>query len=142
MYPEGVDRRRKRWKIHRSMPKALGPNYAWSIDAYCKLEIFGIQVYAAIDVYSRYITWIYVGITGRTAVSVLAQYVATLANGGVMPLILRSDRGAETPLAADAHYQVSQQLRARDDGEPLRFKDCFRYSTSKQNQRIESWWQQ
>ena len=59
-----------------------------------------------------------------------------------MPLILRSDRGVETPLAADAHYWLSQQLRERDDGEPLEFSDCFRYGTSKMNQRIESWWQQ
>lgn len=140
--PEGVARRTALSKVHRGAVTVPGPNYAWSIDAYCKFEYWNIQVYAAIDVYSRYITWIYVGITGRTAVSVLAQYLTTLANHQVMPLILRSDRGVETPMAADAHYHLSQQLRPQEDGELLQFSDCFRYGTSKQNQRIEAWWNQ
>ena len=59
-----------------------------------------------------------------------------------MPQYIRSDRGAETSFAADVHYNLSSQLRQRDDGEPLRFTDCFRYSTSKENSRIEAWWSQ
>jgi hypothetical protein len=50
---------------------SLGPNDVWYIDGYMKLEPFGIEIYAIIDGYSRYIVWIYVGITARTAVSVL-----------------------------------------------------------------------
>ena len=57
--------------------------------------------------YSRYLVWIYVGITARTARSVYAQYIATAASTGVIPIILRSDRGAETIDAADAHYYLS-----------------------------------
>jgi len=112
------------------------------MDAYCKFEMYGIQVYAGIDAYSRRIMWIYVGISGRTAVSVQAQYLATLTNGRVLPQIITSDRGAETTMAADLHYYLSSQLRMREDREPLRFTDCFRYGTSKQNQRIEAWWGQ
>ena len=52
---------------------SLGPNDVWYIDGYMKLEPFGIEIYATIDGYSRYIVWIYVGITARTAVSVLRQ---------------------------------------------------------------------
>jgi hypothetical protein len=52
---------------------SLGPNDVWYIDGYMKLEPFGIKIYATIDGYSRYIVWIYVGITARTAVSVLRQ---------------------------------------------------------------------
>ena len=37
---------------------------------------------------------------------------------------------------------MASQLRQRDDGEPLQFTDCFRYGTSKQNPRIETWWAQ
>ena len=119
-----------------------GPNYAWSMDAHCKLEHWGIQIYAAIDVYSRHIVWIYIGITGRTQVSVLAQYLAAAASTSNIPLIIRSDRGAETRLASAAHLSLSQQLRTRPNGEPLLFGDCFRYGTSKKNQRIEAWWNQ
>ena len=48
-----------------------GPNWLWSVDGYLKLEPYGIEIYAAIDAYSRYIIWIYCGITARTGVSVV-----------------------------------------------------------------------
>jgi hypothetical protein len=35
-----------------------------------KLLIYSIEIYAVIDGYSRYILWIYVGISTRTAISV------------------------------------------------------------------------
>jgi len=38
-----------------------GPNWCCSIDRYMKLQHFGIKIYAAIDTYSRYITWFYSG---------------------------------------------------------------------------------
>lgn len=131
-------------KRHRGAFVTPGPNYAWSMDAYCKLEFWGIQIYAAIDIYSRCLMWIYVGVTGRTAVSVFAQYIKTLADGGVVPQFIRSDRGLETTMAADAHFQLSQQLRNResDSESPLAFNECFLFGTSKANQRIESWWNQ
>jgi hypothetical protein len=108
------------------------------------MEHWGIQIYAAIDTYSRCIMWIYVGITGRTAVSVWAQYIQTLASGGVMPEYLRTDRGAETTMAADAHYELSKQIRTRSElaEDSIAFEDCFKFGTSKANQRIESWWAQ
>lgn len=86
--PAGVQRRRARLKQHKGAITAPGPNYAWSMDAYCKFEHWGIQVYAAIDSYSRYIQWIYVGIAGRSAVTVFAQYLNTLRTGQVIPMIL------------------------------------------------------
>lgn len=126
--------------------------YALSMDAHCKFEYWGIQIYGAIDVHSRHMQWLYVGITGRSAVSVLAQYTATLRHGGVAPLILRSDRGGETLLAADAHYMVrraaydaeneSLQSRGLPTLPELTFSECYRYGTSKMNQRIEAWWNQ
>jgi hypothetical protein len=33
-----------------------GPNYVWSVDGHMKLELFGIEIYAGVDAYSRYIT--------------------------------------------------------------------------------------
>jgi hypothetical protein len=40
-----------------------------------KLAPYGIEIYAAIDAYSRYVVWIYVGVSGMTAVSVVRQYL-------------------------------------------------------------------
>ena len=45
------------------------------MDRYLKLAPYGIEIYAVIDAYSRYILWVYVGITSRTAVSVLRQFL-------------------------------------------------------------------
>ncbi|KAF2857071.1 hypothetical protein K470DRAFT_267100 [Piedraia hortae CBS 480.64] len=118
-----------------------GPNFVWSMDAHSKLEFWGVQVYAVIDEWSRCVMWTYVDITGRSAVSVLKQYVSTLAEGTRMPLWLRSDRGAETTLTADCHYDRSLKTHNKIP-EELAFADCFRYGTSKANQRIESWWDQ
>lgn len=82
--PEGVRRRLTKTKEHKGAVMLPGPNWAWSMDAYCKLEYFGFQVYAAVDVYARHIVWIYIGITGRTQVSVWYQYVLSAAHGKVM----------------------------------------------------------
>lgn len=30
-----------------------GPNFVWSIDGHLKLQMYGIEIYAAIDAYSR-----------------------------------------------------------------------------------------
>jgi len=84
--------------------------------------------------------WLYCGITSRTAVSVLAQYVNTIASGRAIPQLIRSDRGAETTMAADAHYQLSQKTRESLDELP--FGQCYKYGTSKENARVESWWGQ
>lgn len=138
--PAGVEARTRKAHRHRGTISVPGPNHAWSIDGHCKLDAWGIEVYAAIDTYSRYIIWIYVGLSAHTAISVAAQYLATLASGGVMPLFLRSDYGSETSIIADLHLHLSDQLRTREDGQPLEFTDCFRYGTSKKNQRIERWW--
>jgi hypothetical protein len=101
------------------------------------MQFFGIEVYAGIDAYSRYITWIYVGITNRTAISVLRQYLDMLEDQKVMPHKLRSDRGTETPLVAAAHHALRENLEPN-----IQFADCYWFGTSTANQRIESWWGQ
>ncbi|KAJ5742258.1 hypothetical protein N7533_003749 [Penicillium manginii] len=123
----------------RGAYKCPGPNFVWHIDGYMKLEPYGIEIYAAIDGYSRYVTWFYVGISTRTSFSVLRQYIDTLSATGFQPRTIRSDLGTETMLIADAHYA----LRKAIDIDPmLQFSDCFWYGRSVQNQRIESWWGQ
>jgi hypothetical protein len=96
--PAGITRRLNDLQRHRGEYIVEGPNYLWSIDGYCKLEFWGIEIYAAVDAYSRYVVWSYVGVTGRTAVSVLRQYLDTLGEENIHPQIIRSDHGVETTL--------------------------------------------
>ena len=112
-----------------------GPNYLWSIDGHCKLDPYGIEIYAAIDAYSRYVIWIYVGVSALTAVSVLRQYLDGMKAVRQQPQILRSDHGKETMLIASAHWQFH---RTREPSVPL--EEVYYFGTSKENQRIEGWW--
>lgn len=85
------------------------------------------------------ILWIYVGISNRTAQSVLQQYLLATAANGFHPRIIRSDRGKETLLAAEVHFALA---RTTQDDYQFKFKDCWFFGTSTGNQRIESWWSQ
>ena len=78
-----------------------GPDEVWSIDGYDKLKRWGINIYGAIDAYSRRILWIYTGITNRTQVSVATQFCKAVQFHNKFPRIIRSDRGAETSILAD-----------------------------------------
>jgi hypothetical protein len=138
LHPEGVYRRTNDLQRKRHEYIVPGPDYIWSIDGHDKLAEWGIQIYAAIDAYSRYIVWIYVGISNRTSRSLLLQYLFAVQVNGKHPRILRSDRGTETPLCAELHYALSRTTQGND----LEFKDCYYYGSSTKNQRIESWWAQ
>jgi hypothetical protein len=82
----------------------------------------------------RYIVWVYIGVSARTAVSVMRQVLDTFATSGFQPMKFRSDRGLETGLLADTHYDI------RKKGDPLvTAKDCYIYGRSVDNQRIEAW---
>jgi hypothetical protein len=101
-----------------------------------KLEPFGIEIYAAIDGYSRYVIWVYIGLSARTSISVLSQCLKAFTdNGGFQPRKIRSDRGTETGLLADAQYEL------RKIADPtVKINDCYLYGRSVDNQRIEAWW--
>jgi hypothetical protein len=135
--PEAVERRRRDLQRHRGEYIVPGPNFIWSVDGYMKLKPYGVEVYACIDAYSRYVVWVYVGISACTAVSCLRQFLETLETIEQQPRFVRSDRGVETVMLADAHYQL--QTSAEPE---LQFQDCYLYGTSTANQRIEAWWQQ
>lgn len=137
LVPDAIERRTRNMQRHRGEYIVPGPNFVWSVDGYLKLAGYGVEVYAAIDAYSRYIIWIYVGISARTAVSVLRQYLDTVSIIGQHPRFIRSDHGGETVLLASAHHQLQRTI------EPdLQFRECYLYGTSTTNQRIESWWNQ
>jgi hypothetical protein len=63
-----------------------------------KLTPYGIEIYVTIDAYSRYVVWIYVGVSEMTAISVVRQYLNAVKNIGYHTQVIRSDYGSETAL--------------------------------------------
>ena len=93
--PEGVAARGQLigHKQERKEFTIKGPNRVLSIDGHDELSRFGFEIYRAIDAYSRYIVWCYVGISNRTAISVNKQYLRLLRTTLHMPKLIRSDKG-------------------------------------------------
>ena len=92
--PEGIETRAAAFTTRRRREFSIqGPNKVLSIDGHDMLSRFGFEIYGAIDAYSRYIVWCYVGISNRTAVSVNKQYLRLLRNTLHLPLLIRSDKG-------------------------------------------------
>ena len=114
-----------------------GLNAVWSIDGHCKLDFFDIEIYAAIDAYSQYITWIYVEIFSHTAINILIQFLTTLWTEDVHPQLIQSDQGVETLLLAAAHHAF---MKKHDP--VMLFADCYWFGMSTANQQIEAWWAQ
>ncbi len=67
------------------------------------------------------------------------QFLQVITEKGYIPYIIRSDRGKETPLAAEVHFALS---RTMNDNPHFKLNDCWFYGTSTANQRVESWWSQ
>ncbi|KAL5366644.1 hypothetical protein BJX96DRAFT_170107 [Aspergillus floccosus] len=131
--PDAVHRRKYDLQRKRGEFVVPRPNFIWSVDGYLKLEPYGIEIYAAIDAYSRYIIWIYCGITARTAVSVLRQYLETIDNVQLLPSRVRSDQGLEIVLFRSAYLQL---CRVREPN--IQLNSCWISGRSTENQRIEA----
>ncbi|RPA94388.1 hypothetical protein L873DRAFT_1701762, partial [Choiromyces venosus 120613-1] len=52
-----------------------GLDFVLSVDGHHKISEYGIEVYASIDSYLRYIWWVHVGIAARTGIAILKQYL-------------------------------------------------------------------
>ena len=136
LMPEEVEDRRHGTDRRRRPYIPRGPDEQWHVDAHCKLERYGFEIYGIMDAFSRMMILSYTGVSARTAVSCLVQYLRILERGR-LPRFVRSDRGKETVLLANAHW-----LLRRHDHPDVPFKEVYRYGTSKSNQRIEAWWGQ
>ena len=112
-----------------------GPNFIWCVDGYDKLKKWGIEIYAAVDAYSRYVIWVYVGWFNATGISVARQYLHTVRHFGIHPRFIRSDHGTETKLIASSHHYLHKAYRPE-----IGIKDCYMYGKSTANIRVESWW--
>jgi len=123
---------------HRGQYWTSGPNQVWHVDGHMKLEPFGIEIYAGMDGFSRYIPWVYIGVSARTAVSIMRQYLDCITHLGYQPRVIRSDLGTETLLMAQTHYTI----RRAEDATVNEFRKAYWYGRSTDNQRIEAWWWQ
>ena len=87
------------------------------------------------------IIWIYAGVSAQTSISVVKQYLQFLQSHKIMPRKIRSDRGTETFLMADAHHQIccAQEDRSKED---CAIEKIWIFGKSTANQRIEAWWMQ
>jgi hypothetical protein len=125
-----------------------GPDWLWCLDGHDKLARYGIEIYGSVDAYSRKIIWFYVGVSNRTQVSVLHQYLHTIKTLGYCPNYLRTDRGRETPMMADAHYYLYHTACLHDDTisdeafDNICFADCYLFGKSTGNVKIEGLWGQ
>ncbi|KAI1808179.1 hypothetical protein F4811DRAFT_572075 [Daldinia bambusicola] len=141
-FPSALQRRT--WQARREKGEFIvyGPNQIWCIDGHDKLKRWGIYVYAAVDGYSRYITWFHVAWFGGTSISTLIQYLQVVRELGWVPRTVRADRGKEVPLLAAAHWAFVREAYSNQDGSSVEFGDCFYYGRSMDNTRIEAWWAQ
>jgi len=125
-----------------------GPDWLWCLDGHDKLSRFGIEIYACVDAFSRKIIWFFVGSSNRTQVSVLRQYLHTVKAIGYCPNFLRTDKGRETPMMADAHYFLYYTACFNDPSIPddvfdqISFTDCYIYGKSTGNTKVEGLWNQ
>lgn len=124
-----------------------GPNQVWCIDGHDKLAPYGIQIYAAVDAYSRKIIWWYCGTANRAQLSVLKQYLEAVEQLDICPNFLRADKGAETLLAGDAQLAMFTQAAmsegwSEEEVASITISDCFIWGPSVHNVKIEGLWRQ
>jgi hypothetical protein len=119
-----------------------GPDYLWCLDGHDKLAQYGIEIYVAVDAYSRKIIWFYVGNSNRTQLSVLRQYLLAIKARGLCPSFIRTDKGTETIMLADAHFSLFTEAELAEhwpdeEYDSLSVTDCYIYGPSTRNVRVE-----
>src|SRR4051794_1018123 len=96
--PVGLEERQRAAYQRQVAHVNPGPNFILHADGHMKLQMVGIELYAASDGYSRFISWCYVGVTTHHQISVLKQYLETVDTTDTLPARLRTNQGIETPL--------------------------------------------
>ena len=122
-----------------------GPDWLWCCDGHDKFRNYGVEIYAAVDAYSRRIQWCYVGNSNRRAIGILRQAVTTFKAYNRCPSFFRSDRGKEVLLLADTQYNFYIRHRRAlgtcpEDEDTLNLRECYMFGTSTANVKIESLW--
>jgi hypothetical protein len=91
-----------------------GPIFLWCLDGHDKFSQYGIQIYAAVDAFSRKIIWFYVGNSNRTSISVVRQYFTAVQTIGICPRFIRTDKSTETVLLADLYFSLYIEAALRE----------------------------
>lgn len=125
--PQGTQLRKSR-RLKRRVYRNPGPNYAWHIDGYDKLKVWGFPIHGCIDGYSRRILWLSVLRSNNLPDGPSSLYLNTVKSLAGCPVELVRDLGTENSMVA------AMQSFFRDN------VDAHRYVTSQRNQRIEFWW--
>ena len=125
--PEGTQLR-KSHRLKRRVYRNPGPNYAWHIDGYDKLKVWGFPIHGCIDGYSRRILWLSVLRSNNLPDGPASLYLSTVKSLAGCPVELVSDLGTENSMVAAIHSFFRDNV------------DAHRYVTSQRNQRIECWW--
>ena len=76
------------------------------------------------------------GISARTGIFCLRQYLEVVRQTNTLPNSIRSDCGTKTIMMASAHWHLYQALDPT-----IEFHKIWWYGTSTLNHRIEAWWQ-
>ena len=71
-------------------------------------------------------------------IAVLKYYLLAVEEFGVVPVKLRTDKGTETLLMAEAQFR----LREDQEGREMEVRECHLFGPSTRNTKIESWWGQ
>jgi hypothetical protein len=119
-----------------------GPDYLWCLDGHDKLAQYGMEIYAAVNVYLRKIIWFYVGNFNRTQLSVLRQYLVAVKARDLYPSFIRINKGTEIIMLADAYFSlfieaVLAEYWPDEEYNSLRITDYYIYGLSTRNVRIK-----
>ena len=111
-----------RYDLQQTQGKYIvsGSNFIWSIDGYCKLNMFEFEIYEAMNAYSQYIVWIYIEISAHISISCLQQFLNTAKKTDKISRIIRSDWEMKTGLLAAAHHCLHCSHKSN-----ILFKNCF-----------------
>lgn len=132
---EGMQRRKRRRLLRRKYA-CPGPNFVWHMDGYDKLKPFGFAIHGAVDGFSRKILWLEVATSNNDPRVIAKYFLETVTSlGGIVPTIIRSDRGTENVTVHQ--LQIFFRL-GHGDGHAADRSFIVGKSTS--NQRIESLW--
>ena len=67
---------------------------------------FRFDIYARIDGYSCSVPWSYVGVSTQIEIGIYRQNFDVIRTIRYMPSVILSDRGSETPIMAEAYFQL------------------------------------
>lgn len=72
--PEGLEARSRQRLVRRQF-HSIGPNDVWSCDGYDKLKRYGFPIHGCVDVYSRKLLWLRVGLSNNDPRVPLTYYL-------------------------------------------------------------------